>query len=270
PRNASSASTANAEPPAPQPRAPASGPDNTSGPTAPRAVGLAATPPPRSLASMPFAARIAFFFFAITACVRAAAPVPDAILAVARRTAGEIDFAMLAALARRAPTVVNLGNHEPEFFGVEETVARLHAAGVLVVGGNTRARATGRPFAPASVRIKLGEREAVVVGVVTDDLATFRAALRPDLDLTNPVVWAREHFPALLNNAELPIVLSHSGVRAEREMLPLVPAGTLFAGAHDHLRFAHREGRTVYFHSGSWTEFASIARLYRADNTWRW
>ena len=34
---------------------------------------------------------------------------------VARRTAGAVDFAMFAALAARAPTVINLGNHEPEF-----------------------------------------------------------------------------------------------------------------------------------------------------------
>jgi 2',3'-cyclic-nucleotide 2'-phosphodiesterase (5'-nucleotidase family) len=53
-------------------------------------------------------------------------------------------------------------------------------------------------------------------------------------------------------------------------MLPLVPDGTLFAGAHDHLLFVHREGRTVYFHSGSWTEFVSIARLKRTPAGLNW
>jgi 2',3'-cyclic-nucleotide 2'-phosphodiesterase (5'-nucleotidase family) len=59
-------------------------------------------------------------------------------------------------------------------------------------------------------------------------------------------------------------------------MLPLVPDGTLFAGAHDHLRFVHHEGRpagagrTIYFHSGSWTEFVSIARLRRTAAGLSW
>src|ERR1019366_5311276 len=52
--------------------------------------------------------------------------------------------------------------------------------------------------------------------------------------------------------------------------LPLVPDGTLFAGAHDHLLFVHREGRTVYLHSGSWTEFVSIARLKRTPAGLNW
>lgn len=189
--------------------------------------------------------------------------------AVARRTKGAIDFALLHALAQRAPTVVNLGNHEPEFYDVSETVRRLASTGARVVG-NLRERATGELFAPASLRLQLGAHEAVLVGLTTDRLNTYRIAIRPQLDLADPVVWAREKFPALLRDASLPIVLSHSGLRPDRAILPLVPAGTLFAGAHDHLRFVHREGatsdapgRTIYFHSGSWLDFISIARLRR-------
>jgi 5'-nucleotidase/UDP-sugar diphosphatase len=181
--------------------------------------------------------------------------------AVAKRSEGAIEFAMFAALAARAPTVLNLGNHEPEFFGLAETVARIRAAGVAVIGGNVRDPSTGRPYADASTRLKLGAREAVVVGIVTDRLATFRVAVRPSLDLADPVVWAKQNLPGLLKDAPLPIVLTHTGLKADREILPLVPDGTLFAGAHDHLRFVHRAGRTVYFHSGCWTEFVSIARL---------
>lgn len=190
--------------------------------------------------------------------------------AVARRSEGEIEFAMLAALALRGPVLLNLGNHEPEFFGLAETVARLRAAGVVVLGGNVRDPATGQPYASASARLKLGAREAVVVGVTTDRLATFRAAVRPTLDLTEPVTWAKQNFPALLAGAELPIVMTHTGLKVDRDLLPLVPDGTLFAGAHDHLRFVHRTGRTVYFHSGSWTEFISVARLRRDAAGLRW
>jgi 2',3'-cyclic-nucleotide 2'-phosphodiesterase (5'-nucleotidase family) len=195
--------------------------------------------------------------------------------AVARRSAGAIEFAMFAALAARAPTVVNLGNHEPEFFEVAETVARLRATGVTVLGGNLRDHATGQPYAPASTRLRLGAREAVVVGLITDRLATFRAAVRPSLDLAEPVAWAKQNLPALFaapaaGAAALPILLTHTGLKVDRELLTLAPDGTLFAGAHDHLRFVHRAGRTAYFHSGSWTEFVSVARLHTAAGVARW
>ncbi len=190
---------------------------------------------------------------------------------VARRTAGAIDFAMFAALAQRAPTILNFGNHEPEFYDVADTIARLRAAGLVVISGNLRDRESGRPFAPASTILKLGSHEALVVGVTTDRLATYRLAIRPQLDLADPVVWGKANFPALLKDRAVPIVLSHAGLRADRELLPLVPDGTLFAGAHDHLHFVHRSGNTVYVHSGSWMDYTSIARLRRvAGGALRW
>lgn len=190
--------------------------------------------------------------------------------AVAKRSAGTVEFALFTALAARVPTVVNLGNHEPEFHAVAETVAKIQATGAIVLAGNVLNPSNRQPYAPATTRLKLGAREAVVVGLTTDRLATFRVAVRPELDLADPVGWAQQHLPALLRAAPLPIVLAHTGLKADRAILPLVPDGTLFAGAHDHLRFVHREGRTVYVHSGSWTEFISIARLRvtAAGPTW--
>jgi 2',3'-cyclic-nucleotide 2'-phosphodiesterase (5'-nucleotidase family) len=207
--------------------------------------------------------------------------------AIAQRTGGAIDFAMYAQLAKRAPTLVNLGNHEPEFYDVAETVKRIEATGARVVG-NIASRETGRLFAPASRQIRLGDNDATVVGVTTDKLATYRVAIRPSLDLANPAVWARANFPKLLqvervdpnaldrkrvgvNALHLNIVVSHAGIAADREMLPLVPDGTLFAGAHDHQRFVEPFGRTVYFHSGSWNSHVSLAWLERdAEGRARW
>ncbi|HVZ65968.1 MAG TPA: 5'-nucleotidase C-terminal domain-containing protein [Lacunisphaera sp.] len=189
---------------------------------------------------------------------------------VARRSGGAVDFAMLAALARRAPTVLNLGNHESEFFDLAETVKRVQAAGVTVLSDIT-ARATGRPFVPASTTLHLGRVDAVVVGVATDHLGTYRAAVRTTLAIPEPVAWANENLPAMLTAGVAPIVLSHAGLVADRAILPQVPDGTLFAGAHDHLRFVQPFGRTVYVHSGSWNQFLSLAWLDR-DGTgkWRW
>jgi len=221
-------------------------------------------------------------FVARVDALRAAHPgVPLAVLingdsleygnAVARRTSGAVDFAVFAALARRVPVVINLGNHEPEFFDVPETVRRLRAAGLQVISGNLRNPADGKPYADASVRLRLGGRELTVVGVTTDRLSTYRVAIRPQLDLADPVVWARGNFPKILReDGTTPVVLSHCGLKADRAMLSLVPAGTLFAGAHDHLRFVQQEGSTVYFHSGSWMEFMSVARLEKTANGLAW
>jgi 2',3'-cyclic-nucleotide 2'-phosphodiesterase (5'-nucleotidase family) len=189
---------------------------------------------------------------------------------VARRSNGAVDFAMFKALARIAPTVLNLGNHEPEFYDLAETVKRIEATGVKVVSNITN-RASSQPFAPVSFRIPLGGTEAVIVGVTTDRLNTFRAAVRPSLDLADPVVWAQANFPRLLDgtNADqrpaLPIILSHAGLKADRALFPLVPDGTLFVGGHNHLRLVHRVGRTVYFHSGWWNECLTIAWLCRDE-----
>lgn len=189
---------------------------------------------------------------------------------VARRTAGAVDFAAAAALARRVPVVLNLGNHEPEFFDVAETVARLRAAGLRVISGTARDRASGRPFAEAATDLTLGPARLVIAGLTTDQLSTYRLALRPGLDLADPVVWGRARLPELLRGAPVPVVLSHAGLKADRELLAVVPPGTLFAGAHDHLRFIHRPGATTYVHSGSWLEGFSLARLFPEGNGWRW
>lgn len=181
---------------------------------------------------------------------------------VARRSAGAADFAMFAALARRAPTIVNVGNHEPEFYDLTETVTRLQATGVTVVCNITN-RATGQPFAPAAAKLRLGRAEFSVVGVTTDNLATYRVAVRPTLDLADPVVWAQRNFPTLLAGDAPAIVLSHAGIKADRGLMPLVPAGTLLAGAHDHQRFVHPFDRGVYVHSGSWNEYLTLAWLHR-------
>ena len=51
----------------------------------------------------------------------------------------------------------------------------------------------------------------------------------------------------------------------------LASDGTLFAGAHDHLRFVHAENGVTYFHSGCWNSHASIVRLFlNPDGTPRW
>jgi len=180
---------------------------------------------------------------------------------VARRTDGKIDLAGFRALARRAPTVLNIGNHETDLFSMSDLVDRVRATGVTVISGNACSRETGKPFAPASAKISIGSHSITVVGFTTDALATYRFAVRPTLDLRNPVDWANANLARELQGAELPIVLSHAGLKADRQILPHVPPGALFVGGHDHLRFVHDAGGVTYVHTGSWLEYVTIAEL---------
>lgn len=185
--------------------------------------------------------------------------------AIALRSGGAIDFAMLAALAKRVPTILNVGNHEPEFFDLTETLRRVAETGVTVVS-DIRNRKTGQPFAPASVVVPFGAQQVVIIGFTTNHLPTFRPEARPDLDIPDPLGWARENLPSQLATAPIRVVLSHAGLPVDRAVLPLVPDGTLFVGAHDHLRLVHRERHTVYVHSGSWNEFVTQVWLRRDPN----
>jgi 5'-nucleotidase/UDP-sugar diphosphatase len=168
---------------------------------------------------------------------------------------------MLTAFPRHGVRVVlNLGNHEPEFTDMAELVREMKPTGAIVVSDIVD-RQTGQPFAPSSVRLRNGRVAATIVGFCTDRLSTFREAVRPELAIPEPVAWGRANLPQLLKGARIPVVLSHAGLKADRELLGSVPDGTLFIGAHDHLRLVHQEGRTVYVHSGSWNEFLTVASL---------
>ncbi|HVU35292.1 MAG TPA: metallophosphoesterase [Opitutaceae bacterium] len=190
---------------------------------------------------------------------------------VGRRSHGEIELSFLRRLVQTAPTVFTLGNHEPEFFGMDETVARIRATGAIVISATVRDRASGRPYAPASTRLDLGGAPAVIVGLTTNHLTTFRPAVRSSLDLLDPVAWAREHLRSEFAGAPITIVASHAGLAADRLILPLVPDGTLFVGAHDHLAFVQKFGRTVYFQAGSWGSDLAVITLRRdADGRSDW
>lgn len=184
---------------------------------------------------------------------------------VARRSAGEIDFAMVAALARRLPIVVNVGNHEAEFAGLAATIARLRANGATVVSNLVDAT-TGAAFAPTTVPLRLGTANLTLVGLATADLATYPTAVRPTLTAVEPLAWWRNHGTGLISASTVAVVLSHAGLAADRALLPLVPPGTLLVGAHNHLNFVHAEPArgVVYVHSGSWNNGLSVARLHRA------
>jgi 2',3'-cyclic-nucleotide 2'-phosphodiesterase (5'-nucleotidase family) len=182
--------------------------------------------------------------------------------AVALRSGGVADWAFLAALRRRAPVVLNLGNHEAALLDDMAEVVRRAAALDLIVLSTLRDRRTGRELAPASATLPLrGGRALRLVGLATAEAATYRAAARDTLEMPDPVEWGRANLPGLLAGADAAVVLSHAGIAADRDLLPLLPDGALLVGGHEHLRLLHAEGATRLVHPGSWNRFVVLAGL---------
>ncbi|MFP3710743.1 hypothetical protein SB783_42960, partial [Paraburkholderia sp. SIMBA_009] len=69
------------------------------------------------------------------------------------------------------------------------------------------------------------------------------------------------NLPGVVKQCAINIVLSHAGVVADRDILPLLPDGTLIIGGHDHLNFVHEQGATRYVHTGSWCTSMTVATI---------
>jgi 2',3'-cyclic-nucleotide 2'-phosphodiesterase (5'-nucleotidase family) len=183
---------------------------------------------------------------------------------VAHRSAGAVDWAFLAALPQIASTVVNLGNHDNDLTpDLAQVVARLKGLGIHVVStiGDTR---TGAGYAEPSIQIPLGARSLRIVGIATDALNTYPKTSRDLLAIPNPAEWARANLTEALAGADRVMIMSHAGVAADRDILPLAPDGALILGGHNHLLFQHRQGRSAYVHTGSWTGAYTVAE-FRSD-----
>ena len=186
---------------------------------------------------------------------------------VAVRSGGVIDWAFLAELPKIAPTVFNIGNHDNDITAdLSEVIARLRALGITVVTNITDNR-TGALFAPSTADIPFGPNRALrVVGVGTNSINTYPAASRPSLNIPVPGEWARANLAEAIHNAYPVLVLSHAGVSKDREILPLLPDGAHMIGGHNHLLFQHRQGRSLYAHTGSWAA-AYTTLTMRTDGT---
>jgi hypothetical protein len=182
--------------------------------------------------------------------------------AIALRSDGAADWAFLVALRRRAPVVLNIGNHEGALVDdIEVTVARARAAGLAVVS-NLRRRGDGTPIAEPAVTLRFANgRRLTCVGIATDEALTYRPPVRERLAFPAPDAWARDNLPALLAGADAIAVLSHAGVAADRAILPLLPRGALLAGGHEHLTFSHTAPGLAYRHTGAWNRVVSLARF---------
>ncbi|MDO5620353.1 MAG: metallophosphoesterase [Paracoccus sp. (in: a-proteobacteria)] len=197
-----------------------------------------------------------------------ASPLPTLILVngdvfesgnvVASRSSGEIDWAFLAGLAALAPTVLNIGNHEPDFDpDLAHLVTRAGALGITVLSNITDTR-SGQPYAQAGARLNIGGLVVSIAALGTPAMATYPKATRDMIAVPDPAEWAARNLPELLTG-DTNIVLSHAGVVADRNFIDDLPDGTLLIGGHDHLILQHAQGATRYVHTGSWAGLLTVA-----------
>ena len=180
---------------------------------------------------------------------------------VAMRSQGEIEWSFLAALAKLAPTVVNIGNHESDIDNdLAHFVSRAEGLGITVLS-NIIDKRTGAPYAPASKTFEMNGRKVIVAGLATNAINTYPKAARDTLTIPQPVEWAKASLPEIIKPGAINVVMSHAGVVADRDILPVLPDGTLVVGGHDHLNFVHEAGATRYVHTGSWCTSMAVATI---------
>ncbi len=183
---------------------------------------------------------------------------------VSRRSDGALDWAFFEAMTKRAPVVLNLGNHDADLVDdLAKTVARARALGITVISDIKDAR-SGRLQAPTETTLDLGG-PVRIVGVATNSLGTYPAEIRPQLSIPDPAASARAALEQPAKPGEHLILMSHAGLPADRKILPFVPDGTLVLGGHDHLVFEHAQGRSRYLHTGAWGTPLTVAWIDWAD-----
>lgn len=179
----------------------------------------------------------------------------------AARSGGEADWAFLGALSKLAPTVFNIGNHEPDFDNdLAHFVEKARSLGVTVLSNITDKR-SDKPYTDASATLSAGGLTLSIAALGTNAINTYPKATREMIAVPQPVEWAKANLPSILKGENVNIVLSHAGVVADRDILPMLPDGTLMIGGHDHLTLVHEQGKTRYVHTGSWASLMTVATI---------
>jgi 5'-nucleotidase / UDP-sugar diphosphatase len=182
------------------------------------------------------------------------------------RSDAAVDWQFVEALAGEAPLIINLGNHETAILDDMATfVSRAERLGATVIG-NILDQRTGRFFAPASAKLTIGGRRLGIMGLAATNPFVYREPVRETLGLLEPVEFVRSAFDPIMAGADIPVVLSHAGVVADRAILASLPDGTLIVGGHDHLTLDHAENRTRYFHGGSWGNAITAVDISAAND----
>lgn len=179
----------------------------------------------------------------------------------ALRSGGAIDIAFWEALVRRAPTILNLGNHETALVDDMATaVARAEGIGLQVIG-NLIDNRRGQFFAPYATRVHVGGLRIGALGLAATNPFVYRVPVRETLEFLDPATFAAETFAPVAEGNDVALMLSHAGVAADQAILPTMPGNVAMIGAHDHLSFVHDAAAAPYVHGGSWGAMLTVIGL---------
>ena len=186
---------------------------------------------------------------------------------VALRSSGGADFAFLHALSEIAETIVNFGNHETALFDDPRDARDAVARGRIKIIGSLIDARTGDALLPPAAVFSVRGGEAVILGVGTDQMATYRAAPRSLLFAPKPATYVEAWLPRVSSRAKAVVIASHAGVQADKEILARTPPHTLVIGAHDHLRFdANYAEQRRLIHGGSWGNHLRVVSIRVHEN----
>lgn len=184
---------------------------------------------------------------------------------VASRNAGELDWQFLWHLDSIAPVIVNIGNHEFDFMTFPEQFRTQAASrGIELIGGV--ASASSGALQPAYTTLPVADTHVTIVGLATNQMNTYPAAIRDFLLIEPPL----DQMLALPDDLENLIVLSHAGVSDDVLVLSELDAANtiLVVGAHDHLVIDTVFSGIPYQHNGFRGEFLRVTELTRAGDGW--
>lgn len=185
---------------------------------------------------------------------------------VASRNAGQLDWEFLERLNEIAPVIFNIGNHEFDFISYRSFLSEARARNIEVIGGIVDAEA-GIPLQPAYTTVPAGPGSITVVGIATNQMSTYPAAMREAVQVPDPARQIR-NVPANLPNL---YVLSHAGVAADRQIMELLnPANTLaVVGGHDHLSLSTEYNGILYQHNGFRGEHLRVLEATAVQDGWQ-
>ncbi len=186
--------------------------------------------------------------------------------AAALKSEGEADWEFLRRLREYGPVIVNIGNHEFDFVEPKEFVETARKFDIEVIGNV--ADASGGALAPSTIDLAAGGATVRVVGLATNAMNTYPEPYRERLRIPDPVEWSAGTYAELVRDADYSILLSHAGLAADRELLPALPADTLFAvGGHDHLVLHEQVDGVTYMHNGFRGELLNVTEVYLSGHT---
>ena len=162
---------------------------------------------------------------------------------------GRPDIKLLEEIGVDAAVV---GNHEVDF-GQDNLRKLARMAGYPLLAANLDAEPEPLPIRPYTVLQPAGGPRVAVLGLTTDELVT---ATHPrnaaGLRVRDPVAVARELAPALDEQSDLLVVLSHLGLAGDKQVARQAPGVDLIVGGHNHYRLdtPHEENGVLVVQAG--------------------